>query len=312
MTFRVSGAERQAALASELERSGATRDDVKGSGEVWRYRLDGATVTLWRTGTCRVQGKGEMLDVLTALVAAHAVPVGDAPAPPAGRPTDLPPGVPWVGCDESGKGDYFGPLVSAAVYVEPDAADRLRALGVQDSKTLTAKRVTTLAPQIRSLTTHAITTIAPPRYNELYAEFRARGKRLNHLLAWGHVRSIEDLIEAGLHPAYAIVDQFAADASVIEQAVLTETRERGLRVVQYPRAEADVAVAAASVLAREAFVRWLDRAEDRIGVPLPKGASPAVIAAAQEIVRTQGEEALGTVAKLHFATTAAVLGSDPS
>ena len=88
MTFRVSGAERQAALASELERSGAIRDEVKGSGEVWRYRMDGASVTLWRTGTCRVQGKGEMLDVLTALVASHAVPVGDAP--PARRPRRVP------------------------------------------------------------------------------------------------------------------------------------------------------------------------------------------------------------------------------
>ena len=307
MTFRVSGAERQAALADSLERSGAVRDDVKGSGEVWRYRLDGASVTLWRTGTCRVQGKGEMLDVLTALVAPHAVPVGDAPPAQPGRPGDLPSGVPWVGCDESGKGDYFGPLVSAAVYVEPDAAERLGELGVQDSKTLSDKRVRALAPQIRALTRHALTTVAPPRYNELYAELRSRRRRLNHLLAWAHARSIEDLIEAGLHPAYAIVDQFAADANVIEHAVLTETRERELRVVQYPRAEADVAVAAASVLAREAFIGWLDRAGDRVGVPLPKGASPAVIAAAQEIVRSGGEEALATVAKLHFATTAAVL-----
>ena len=306
MTFRVSGAERQAALAVDLERSGAVRDEVKGSGEVWRYRLDGASVTLWRTGTCRVQGKGEMLDVLTALVATHAVPAGDAQAPSPGRPSDLPPGVPWVGCDESGKGDYFGPLVSAAVYVEPAGAARLQELGVQDSKTLTAKRVNVLAPQIRNLTKHAITTIAPPRYNELYDEFRSRGRKLNHLLAWAHARSIEDLVEAGLRPAYAIVDQFAADASVVEQAMLSGSREHELRVVQYPRAEADVAVAAASVLAREAFVAWLDRAEDRVGVPLPKGASPAVIAAAQEIVRTGGEEALASVAKLHFATTAAV------
>ena len=310
MTFRVTGAEQQAALADALERSGAERDEVRGSGEQWRYRLDGASVTLWRTGTCRVQGKGEMLDVLTALVASHAVPTGDAPpeslSHPA-RPDDLPGGVPWIGCDESGKGDYFGPLVSAAVYTEPEAAERLRELGVQDSKQLTDKRVRALAPQIRSLTRHAITAIAPPRYNELYADFRAKGRRLNHLLAWAHTRSIEDLIEAGLHPAYAIVDQFAADASVIEKAVLARTRERGLRVVQYPRAEADVAVAAASVLAREAFIAWLDRAGDRVGVPLPKGASPAVIAAAQEVVRSGGEEALATVAKLHFGTTAAVL-----
>jgi ribonuclease HIII len=305
VTFRVAGPDRQAALAEALERSGAERSEAKGSGEVWRYRLDGASATLWRTGTVRVQGKGEQLQALIDVVREHAVPAGADAAP--ALPMELPRDRPWIGCDESGKGDYFGPLVSAAVYVEPADAERLRELGVQDSKKLTDKRVHALAPQIRGLSRHAITMVAPPRYNELYADFKRRGKSLNHLLAWEHTRSIEDLIEAGLDPAYAIVDQFAADPGVIERAVLAETRARELRVVQFPRAEADVAVAAASILAREAFVTWLERASERVGVHLPKGASPAVIEAAREIVRRGGEDALAGVAKLHFGTTAQVL-----
>jgi ribonuclease HIII len=308
VTFRVTGTDRQAVLAQLLEDSGAERAEARGSGEVWRYRAGGASVTLWRTGTVRVQGKGEHLEELLALVREHAVQAGGDPATPvSGMPVDLPRDRPWIGCDESGKGDYFGPLVSAAVYVEPADADRLRELGVQDSKKLTDKRVHALAPQIRELSRQAITMVAPPRYNELYADFRRRGKSLNHLLAWEHTRSIEDLVEAGLDPAYAIVDQFAADPSVIERAVLAETRARELRVVQFPRAEADVAVAAASILAREAFVTWVDRASERIGVHLPKGASPAVIAAAREVVERGGEAALASVAKLHFGTTAQVL-----
>jgi ribonuclease HIII len=298
------GAERREALREALERSGAERREAKGSGELWRYALDGAQVTLWRTGTVRVQGKGDGVALLQRLVEEFAVPDQAA----AQLPPDLPRDAPWAGVDESGKGDYFGPLVSAAVIVDAPIAAELAALGVQDSKRLSDPRVRRLAPQVRRLTRHALTTVAPPRYNALYDEFRREGKRLNQLLAWAHVRSIAELLEGGAGggraPAYAIVDQFA-DARVVERAA--ETKARGLRIVQFPRAEADVAVAAASILAREAFLDWLAQASERIGVTLPKGASPQVVAAARTIVERQGPDALGTVAKLHFATTGKVL-----
>jgi ribonuclease HIII len=277
---------------------GAERREAKGAGEVWRYALDGAQVTLWRTGTVRVQGKGEGLEPLTRLVEEFAVP-DTAPVP-----MDLPRDAPWAGVDESGKGDYFGPLVSAAVVVDPHVAAQLAELGVQDSKRLSDGRVARLAPEVRRLTRHALTVVAPPRYNTLYAEFRREGKRLNQLLAWAHVRSVSDLLEQGAEPAYAIVDQFA-DARVVERAA--ETRARGLRIVQFPRAEADVAVAAASVLARKAFLDWLAQASERVGVTLPKGASAQVVEAAREVVARHGADALASVAKLHFATTGKVL-----
>ena len=295
-------ADRREDLRAALEQAGAVRREAKGSGELWRYALDDATVTLWSTGTVRVQGKGEGADLLSRLVGE----VAEAERPAV--PIDLPRDRPWAGVDESGKGDYFGPLVSAAAYVEPDGAERLRELGVMDSKRLSDARVLALAPQVRDHVRAELTAIAPPRYNDLYADFRRQGRSLNALLAWAHARSIEDLLGAGLHPAYAIVDQFA-DTSVIEGRLLAATRERGLRVVQFPRAEADVAVAAASILARERFLRWLEEAGARVGIALPKGgASPQVIAAAREIAARGGREALGDVAKLHFATTERVLG----
>ena len=296
------GAERREALRQALERSGAEAREAKGSGELWRYALDGATVTLWRTGTVRVQGKGESLDVLRRLVERFAVPEqrGAAAVPGVELPRDRP----WAGVDESGKGDFFGPLVSAAVVVDPSAVDALLAAGVQDSKKLSDKRVRTLAPAVRRLTTHTLTRLPPPRYNALYADFRREGKRLNQLLAWLHVRSLRTLLERGAAPAYAIVDQFA-DARVIERAARGWTAD--LRIVQFPRAEADVAVAAASVLARAAFLDWLRDASARTGVELPKGASPQVVEAARAIATRGGREALGQVAKLHFATTEQVL-----
>ena len=293
------GAERQEALRQALERSGAEPREVKGTGEVWRYDLEGAGVTLWRTGTVRVHGKGEYHEVLSRLVDQFVVP---AQAPK--LPIDLPRDAPWAGVDESGKGDYFGPLVSAAVCVTPEVAAELAALGVQDSKQLSDPRVRRLAPEIRRRASWAKTEVAPPRYNGLYAEFRREGKRLNQLLAWAHVRSIAELLTRGPAPAYAIVDQFA-DARVVEQAA--ERGARHLRIVQFPKAEADIAVAAASIVAREAFLDWLARASERIGVTLPKGASPQVVEAARQIAAAGGREALGSVAKLHFATTDRVL-----
>ena len=275
-------------LRAAVVRAGGVEREAKGSGEVYRYELDGATVTVWRTGTARVQGKGEGREVLEKLVAELA---DDPPA----LPVDLPRDRAWVGVDESGKGDYFGPLVSAAVEVTPQAAADLEELGVADSKRLSDGRVTKLAPRVREATLWKVTVLAPPRYNDLYEQFRREGRRLNDLLAWAHARSLEDLLDAGADPAYAIVDQFA-DARVIERRLLAGTRERGLRVVQFPRAEADVAVAAASIVARDEFL-------SRIG-GLPKGGgSPQVLAAARDIVACDGEAALRAVAKLHFATT---------
>lgn len=280
------------ALRVAVEQAGAVEREAKGSGELWRYELDGATVTVWSTGTVRVSGKGEGRSLLEQLVAEVAV----RPA----LPVDLPRDRPWAGLDESGKGDYFGPLVSAAVCVSPSVGAELEGLGVVDSKRLSDGRVRSLAPSIRSSVAYALTVVAPPRYNDLYADFRREGRRLNDLLAWAHARSLEDLLAAGAEPAYAIVDQFA-DAKVVERRLMAGTRERALRVVQFPRAEADVAVAAASILARDEFLR-------RIG-DLPKGGgSPQVVAVGRAIVERGGEAELGRVAKLHFATTGRVLG----
>jgi ribonuclease HIII len=278
-------------LRAAVVQAGGVEREARGSGELYRYELDGATVTVWRTGTARVQGKGEGRAVLERLVAE----VAERPA----LPVDLPRDRPWAGVDESGKGDYFGPLVSAAVCVDAPAAAELERLGVTDSKRLSDGRVRSLAPEVRRQARWAVTAVAPPRYNDLYAQFRREGRRLNDLLAWAHARSIEDLLAAGASPAYAIVDQFA-DARVVERRLMAGTRERALRIVQFPRAEADVAVAAASIVARDEFLR-------RLG-DLPKGGgSPQVVAAARAIAARGGEDALGRVAKLHFATTGRVL-----
>jgi ribonuclease HIII len=205
-----------------------------------------------------------------------------------------------IGIDESGKGDYFGPLVIAGVYVAREQEEPLRAAGVRDSKALSDKKVAAFAEQIRVLCPFTIVAIGPERYNSLQTSF----KNLNHLLAWGHARAIENLLEKV--PCNRVVaDQFG-DERFLKNALLAKGRT--VTLIQKPRAEEEIAVAAASIIARAEFLRRLQELSSRYGIALPKGASDTVITAGKEFVRRHGKETLSQVAKLHFRTTASVLG----
>ncbi len=204
-----------------------------------------------------------------------------------------------IGIDESGKGDYFGPLVIAAVYVTPETEPDLALMEVRDSKRISDGRILELAPDIRLVCKHSIVAIGPERYNQLYEKIR----NLNRLLAWGHARALENLLEQ-VDCELAIADQFG-DERFITHALLEKGKR--VRLVQMPKAEADRAVAAASILARAEFLIRLKRLSDEIGTSLPKGASQAVELAGRMVVKKHGRERLGTVAKLHFKTTKAVL-----
>ncbi len=206
----------------------------------------------------------------------------------------------WIGVDESGKGDYFGPLVIAAVCVDEETAGMLRASGVRDSKRLSDRTIAELAKDIPGLCRTSVVAIGPTKYNELYGKF----KNLNRLLGWGHARAIENVLEAGCPATRAISDQFG-DERFIQDALMH--KGRAIQLDQRPRAEEDVAVAAASIMARAEFVRRLERLSDDAGLVLPKGASDLVEAAAKRLVRAKGEEALAAFAKVHFKTTAKVL-----
>ena len=208
--------------------------------------------------------------------------------------------VAWIGVDESGKGDYFGPLVIAAVCVDEETARMLRASGVRDSKRLSDRTILDLAQDIPGLCRTSVVAIGPAKYNELYAKFN----NLNRLLGWGHARAIENLLEAGCPATRAISDQFG-DERFIKDALMRKGQT--IELQQRPRAEEDVAVAAASVVARAEFVRRLDRLSQEAGLVLPKGASNLVDAAAKRLVRVKGRDALATFAKVHFKTTGKVL-----
>lgn len=313
--WKVASPARREALEKSLQVAGAQAQEAKGQSEQWRYLLrrpaSKAQLTQWTTGTLMLQGDGGAYDEALEIVERELEGLANVAVAPKSKGPDLSSlarDVPWAGTDESGKGDYFGPLVSAAVFVDAALAAQLEELGVQDSKKLSDARVHKLAPEIRRLlgNRYDLTPINPPRFNPFYREMKAEGKNMNTLLAWGHARSIEDLIGKGLRPSYVIVDKFA-DARYMERKLLADTREAGIELVQVTKAEADIAVAAASILAREAFLNWLDRSSASLGMKLPKGAGANVKEAARQIVATKGEKALGEYAKLFFKTTKEVL-----
>jgi len=209
---------------------------------------------------------------------------------------------PHLGVDESGKSDFFGPLVIAGVYVDPGIARKLMDAGVVDSKRITSDaKIRTLADAIRktSMGLNEVVLVGPAKYNELYEKFG----NLNKLLAWGHARVIENLLAKKPDCPRSLSDQFA-DARLIEQSLLRHGQK--IDIQQRPRAESDIAVAAASILAREGFINWLDREGRKLGMKLERGASPAVKATAEKIVKERGPTGLRELAKVHFRTAHAV------
>jgi ribonuclease HIII len=211
--------------------------------------------------------------------------------------------LPRLGVDESGKGDFFGPLCVAGAYVNESVVKAWKDSGIRDSKNISSdKRIKELAELIRK-TPGCVCTVVPignEAYNRLYTKMRS----VNTMLAWGHARVIENLM--GLQyqmkpvPVRAISDQFASNKETVAKALMS--LGRGIELIQKHRAEEDLAVAAASILARHEFVTRLGALEKQYGMPFPKGASAQVDAAAKDFIARHGAENLPKVAKMHFRT----------
>lgn len=248
-----------------------------------------------KKGSLLIQGRGAEDFVKNIL---QLDPAEKAPA----KSTTLPALVdttPHFGVDESGKGDYFGPLVVAGVYTDERCAAELVRLGCRDSKTIPDDtRILSIAARIKKTAgvVSEVICIGPRRYNELYAEMG----NLNRLLAWGHARVIAALHEKVPSCPRALSDQFANEW-VLRRAL--GQRHIPVQLEQRTKAESDVAVAAASILARARFVQWMQQTAQASGCPMPLGCAPHVTRAAQHFVDTHGKERLQDVAKLHFKVT---------
>jgi ribonuclease HIII len=214
--------------------------------------------------------------------------------------------VPAIGCDLAGKADYFGSLVIAAVYVDRQIAGKLAMAGVQDIRTISDTKIDVLAREIRKICQDkfAIVEISPPEYNQLYAKLETEKKSLNDLLLAAYARSIDELLSQ-VRCETAIVDKLVNENLLLEQL---QTKGRELKVIQdRHKTESHIAIAAASILAKDRWMNSLRKLGKQYQVELPKGAAKAVITLAKQLVATQGIEVLGEVAKLHFKTTKELL-----
>jgi len=212
----------------------------------------------------------------------------------------------YIGTDESGKGDYFGPLVIAEFLTDPDIDGRLYKMGVRDSKRLDDGRIFELHQMLNEEFPDSISVcnIQPLKYNELYSHFRLEGKNLNHLVAWGHARVIEKLMEKDLHAEGVIADQFGNKAC-IEKAMFEKGKK--LDLVQVTAAERNIAVAAASIIARCEFLKWLENTASQYDIEIPRGAGEDAKNTAVKLARSKGIMELRNLVKLHFKTTKEVL-----
>jgi len=260
-------------------------------------------VNLYTSGKCLVQGKGAHEFVLFFLEP-NVLGAATLGYEEVINPESI---TPHMGIDESGKGDFFGTLVACAAYVDPDLAHRMQEIGVKDCKLLSDKQVFAIGTQLRNLLgreRYALIIIGPSAYNRLYAKIR----NVNNMLAWAHARAIENLLETMPDCPRAVADQFGAK-QVIERALM----KNGKKIVleQRHKAESDIAVAAASILARESFLRHLTKLAEaeQVPPPFPKGASEQVRNAAISLVRAKGPQVLLANCKCHFRTADAVLAA---
>ncbi len=205
-----------------------------------------------------------------------------------------------LGIDESGKGDFFGPLVIAGVLADESEANRMLQNGIRDSKKITDKKILELSDWITDNFVHTLVVIGPEKYNQLYQKI----KNLNKLLAWGHSRVIENVASEN-EIDLAISDKFGR-SDFIEKALMDEGKK--IKVHQMVRGEAIVQVAAASIVARAAFVKFIAGMKRQFDANIPKGASNLVDDAGRELVGRYGVSVLEKTAKVHFKNYKKVVG----
>ncbi len=279
------------ALGSVLERLPVEPEAFKG---------EAVRITLYRTGKVLVQGKQAeqwTAKLVEKGLAARAEQKGQQRG--RGKTARMPKlaSRTRIGADEAGKGDYFGPLCVAAVLVEPAQDQWLAELGVQDSKRIAKKRCEELAREIEAHLPCQVAIVEPSEYNARYE----RLGNLNLLLSEVYAEALGQLAErTGCH--YAICDQFGS-----KKLLETKVKPLGLEVVQFPGGEREIAVAAASVVARAHYLAGLAALEKRFGMELHAGAGAPVIRKGREFVAKYGREALSQVAKVHFRTTQSLL-----
>jgi len=262
---------------------------------VFSARKPGLSINLYESGKLTVQGKGQEEFIRyylePELLQNFSYTQNKDSADLSAR----------IGINEAGKGDFFGPLCIGGIYADEQTVQQLIKIGVRDSKKMLDPKIEKLAHQIKQIVPYTVIRIFPIKYNLLYSKFQ----NLNELLAWGHASAIEEL-SSKTGCRVAIIDKFASE-HVVERALTKKGLE--IELTQKIGGESDPVVAAASIIARTAFVEGMRMLSKQVNLTLPKGAGTQVIAAGRNLVDRNGKEILNEIAKLHFKTHGVILSA---
>ncbi|MBR6470575.1 MAG: ribonuclease HIII [Victivallales bacterium] len=288
--------EQIAQFRAKLESSGWTFSELAYGH--WKAQKEHTSVAAYHSGKVVIQGSGTQDLVLYVLEpeVLHEARLGyEGVWSEQENPQMF---EPHAGIDESGKGDFFGPLVIACAFTARETAQKLLEVGVKDSKMISSDQAMfAIARQIHAILQgrFCIITISPATLNQLYGKIG----NLNRILAWGHARALENLLEKAPDCPRAISDQFG-QGNLVHRALM----ERGSKIMldEHPKAEADIAVAAASILAREKYVQEMKKLSSEAGLLLPKGAGPKVTETAKEFLKLHPRTELTNYAKTFFKT----------
>ncbi len=200
-----------------------------------------------------------------------------------------------IGSDEVGTGDVFGPIVVCALYASANDIAFLESLNVRDSKNMNDKSIISIAPKIAKKLIHSLLILTPQKYNKLVTD----GYNLNKIKALLHNQAIIKTTSKLNEAVPVIVDQFCTP-----QLYFNYIKEETLiyRDIDFHvKAESvHLSVAAASIIARYAFLVKMNEYSDKIGVPLLKGASKDVDEQIKLIAETKGKSKLELIAKMNY------------
>lgn len=273
----------------------------KAPGVVFAAKLPDTAITMYKSGKLMFQGGGAEREAARwGTVEKTATPLSTIGAKGDVLPNNFAT-MSVLGSDETGTGDYFGPITVAAVYVPTSKIELMNELGVKDSKMLTDDYMRKIAPDLRAACVHSVLVLRNEKYNNLQAKGYSQGK----MKAMMHNKALQNTLSkmAPEKPEFILIDQFAErgvyynylknERELVQENVYFSTKAEQLHV----------AVATASILARAAFLKEMDRLSDITGLTLMKGASNKVDVQAARIWRNQGEEFLRSITKWHFANT---------
>jgi ribonuclease HIII len=269
------------------------------NGALFAAKLPDCTITAYKSGKVLFQGKAAEQEAARWQEKESAEPLLTK-----SRSTNLPANfssLSIIGSDEVGTGDYFGPITVVAAYVGKEKIPSLQQLGVKDSKGLTDEKIIQIAKQLIKEIPYSLLTLHNEKYNQLQASGMSQGK----MKALLHNQAIIQLLNkiAPARPDAILIDQFVesstyynylkGEKTIVKESVYFSTKAEGLHL----------AVAAASIIARYAFLKAMDSLSQQAEMELPKGAGAQVDIAAAKLIKTKGLSALSKYAKLHFANT---------